>query len=237
MNILKEYFKDDKTFAENSDHVDQYFKTLEMIKESNGDNLNQYVKGERFKLPGELRNDFTEFIDLVQLLFRKIDYADYIKRMKENIGEDQFWDGIQKIFEKKSRSYYETDFIRSMNRETFESVINEVFNKHVLLHDRIKEMENLDYKQVLKVIKLLNTVISLVHEDLLSQEGFRRKASIMFDLDDARIAFLWSLVNQHKDDLRYMIMLRMMNRTQNLFQGILNAIEESDDLSEEEENK
>ena len=65
------------------------------------------------------------------------------------------------------------------------------------------------------MIKALNTFVKMIIGDFYSKKRFSSATDDLFGLSENQINYLWDLINDNKNDLRYIMIMNRLERLEN----------------------
>ena len=191
--------------------VKELIKYYEIIKtESN--NFDNLVDDEKIKLNYKTENIFYEFLFLFNETFPYVDS----KKIEEEINkklydkEATFFKIVLEYIEFNNIVKNETNFLRELNSDEFEDLVEYAFNNYILYNGTINSYKKWNIGEINILRKTLNTILSNMIDDFENPSTAFLETRMKFDFTQQQFNFIWSLCEKNK------IFLMLKNITEKL---------------------
>ena len=217
----------------NGKEVEELFNFI--LRTSNY-NLNQYVKGDSLSIPNDMEEEFVASLkkmldnipEIVKTMQDKEGFWDRFEKLDDFQNNDKFIKWLIKYVENAIRPFEDACFLREIEQETLCKMIDYCF-QNLIIRDvgknKVEESEwDVDQMGILR--KIIFTFVEMIICDNFSREKAYGQMNRMFSLEVSIFDKLWELVEENRNELWGVMLLRKIQRLEDKLDRLLAMIEE-----------
>lgn len=184
---------------------------INALRQFNNDGLNQFVSENGLSIPEELSDEVDKMLDSLKLLAREAEDASFIDKFFEE-SEEKFCSCISNYINNRIRTFKELSFIYELTEEEFNNLFEHALKNYVLERNELESYSNFTEEQIKIAIKVVNTSIRLIIDELFSKKSFFMYALDIFEFSENNCSKLWEMINDNKNELRYISIIRKLRK-------------------------
>lgn len=217
----------------NGKEIEELFNYI--LKVSNY-NLDQYVKSDALSIPNDMDEQFVDSIkklldimpEVVKTISDKEQFWNAFHELDNYENNDKFIKWLIKYVENAIRPFEDASFLREMEEDTFSNMVDYCFQNLIIKDIGKNEVRKSDWdaEKMGVMRKITFTFIDMVVCDNFSKERAYEHMSKMFSLKERFLDKLWTLIEENREELWKIMVLKKFQRLENKLDHILDLIEE-----------
>lgn len=181
------------------------------LRKYNENGIDQFIVEDGLSIPEELSDDVEKLLNTIKTLSheQESDNTCFINQYFEET-EERFCNFIKDYIDYRNRISKELSMICNISEEEFKSLFKHTLENYVLERNDLQAYSNFSENQIKVAIKVINTSIHLIVEELLSEKSFLKEAMDIFEIAESNCLIIWNLINGNKNELRYISIIRRL---------------------------
>lgn len=200
----------DERFVEN--FKINFFKLLEKTQGK----LNQYVQDDNVEIEDtEIRDLLVNSLENIAIVGSYVDWDKFFSQFDawdicQDMDQFLFW--MQQYIDERSGAYKETAFVREMNFNELQEVIDHCFKEYILVYNSFEEEYlGLNQEQIMNIVKVLRTLASMIVERGYSYKHAMSVSYEMFVWSEEIFKLFWNVIDGNRDELWRGIVMQKLN--------------------------
>lgn len=185
---------------------------LDKLRDYSKGDLNSFIDDNALTFPDELSDVFDGFSELLNKLSDDYQQIENLINECSNPNEERFWTFIKEYMINRTKIKDELLFIYNMKIDEFTDLFTHVLRHYILEYNYLEKYKTYDENKIKTVIKLLNTFVNIIICELTSFDCFKEISERVFVISEEKSNFIWQLINDHKMDLRFIMILKKLKK-------------------------
>jgi hypothetical protein len=166
--------------------------------------------GNGFRIPGELGDEFREFVVSLTAISKIVDNIDFFDVFEKD-DDKVFWDAIKKVAEGIKQPFTDTEFLRSMSIEEYSKLLNTVFYVKIAHRSFNENIETVNEEFTNIVVKVFHYALDEIIDNRINKENFLEKSIERFGFARDKSEIIWNLIDNEWHDMLNYVVLRRIN--------------------------
>lgn len=194
------------------ENIKKLQECLDELRNYNENDINQFVNDEEcFCFPSELKETVEIFLGIIGNMCHEKEINETIESLFDS-NETIFMNALKEYVEGKIKMDNELSFIKELPHESFVSIFEYVFQNHILQHNILEGYQDYSKKEIKIIIKILNTFVKMIIDNTYSKVLFKKLTEEIFELSSEKNEYVWSLINENKRELQYIVLMEKLNK-------------------------
>lgn len=201
----------------NDEILIENFKTnFSKLLEKTQGKLNQYVKDDNVDIEdAEIRDILVDSLENVAIVGSYVEWDVFFSQfdtwdISQDMDQFLFW--MQQYIDERSSAYKETAFVREMNFDLLQKVIDHCFEEYILVYNSFEEEYlGLNQEQIINIVKVLRTLASMIVERGYSYKHTMSVSYEMFVWPEEIFKLFWNVIDGNRDVLWRGIVMQKLN--------------------------
>lgn len=199
--------------------IKQFYDIVEKLKEHVDGALDQLIDdNDNFNITEKASENFQEMLDYLDKLSIEEENVDFIKELVTD-NSSHFWASVSDMYETRLETYRELMFIRKLKFDKFKSLVDHTVKNYIVVNNRIEPLGKYTREQLGVTIKFLKTCVDIIIEKLYSKTAYKEILSDYFVIDNEQNEYIWEVIMQYQNDLRYKALIEHLQRIQHIEDG------------------
>ena len=203
--------------GENDERLIENFRNnfFKLLEKTQG-RLNQYVQDDNVVIQDEeIREILLNSLENVVIVGSCIDWDNFFSQfdmwdIRQDMDQFLLW--MQQYIDERSAAYNETEFVRNMDSDVLQKVIDYCFKEYVLdCNNFEEEYLGLNQEQIITIVKILKTLTSITVEKGYSYKRAMSVSYEMFVWSEEIFNFFWRVIDKNRDVLWRDIVMQKLN--------------------------
>lgn len=193
--IIKSIISNDAS-KDNVEKLIKYYETLK--KESN--NFDDLVGDEKIKLNYKTEKIFYDFLFAFNDVFLYMNTNKFEEEINQSnhSKESIFFKIVLEYFEYNQFVKNQTNFLRILEIDEFEDLVEHTFNNYILFNGIINNYKKWNTNEINVVRKFINTILSYMIDQFDNTTVAFLETKIKFDFTERQFDFVWNLCEKNK---------------------------------------